>query len=103
MMTKLDELREKCARHASYLRNRARLESYQPELEFLLDAESNLNKLIAEAAHLEARVAELEKFKEYVHQRLDEAGIPTHPNGKHSKAGCRIGDRLDIALKEIEQ
>lgn len=38
------------------------------------------------------------KFKEYVHKRLDDAGIPTHPDGEHSKHGCRIGDRLDIAL-----
>lgn len=37
-------------------------------------------------------------FKAYVHQRLDEVGIPTHPNGEHSAHGCRIGDRLDIAL-----
>lgn len=41
----------------------------------------------------------LTKFKEYVHKRLDDAGIPTHPEGEHSKHGCRIGDRLDIALK----
>lgn len=34
------------------------------------------------------------------YQRLDEAGIPTHPEGEHSAAGCRIGDRLDIALAE---
>lgn len=43
-------------------------------------------------------VAKLQAFKDYVHQRLDEAGIPTHPDGEHSKAGCRVGDRLDIAL-----
>lgn len=38
----------------------------------------------------------LQKFKDFVHKRLDEIGIPTHPEGKHSKEGCRIGDRLDI-------
>jgi hypothetical protein len=38
----------------------------------------------------------LQEFKEYVHKRLDEMGIPTHPNGVHSKQGCRIGDRLDL-------
>lgn len=43
----------------------------------------------------------LERFKAYVHQRLDEAGIPTHPDGEHSKAGCRIGDRLDLALAKV--
>lgn len=42
--------------------------------------------------------AKLQAFKDFVHRRLDEAGIPTHPDGPHSKEGCRIGDRLDIAL-----
>jgi hypothetical protein len=43
-------------------------------------------------------VIHLRKFKQYVHDRLDQAQIPTHPDGEHSKAGCRVGDRLDIAL-----
>lgn len=38
----------------------------------------------------------LAAFKSFVHKRLDEAGIPTHPNGPHS--ACRIGDRLDLVL-----
>lgn len=45
-----------------------------------------------------ATIAALQAFKDYVHERLDAAGIPTHPDGRHSVAGCRIGDRLDIAL-----
>ena len=48
----------------------------------------------------DAEVARLQAFKEYVHQRLDDAGIDATPNGQHSTAGCRIGDRLDIALAE---
>lgn len=43
-------------------------------------------------------LAALQRFKDYVHKRLDDAGIPTHPEGEHSKHGCRIGDRMDIAL-----
>ncbi len=43
-------------------------------------------------------LAALQRFKDFVHRRLDEAGVPTHPDGEHSKAGCRIGDRLDIVL-----
>jgi hypothetical protein len=50
-------------------------------------------------APVEEQVAKLQAFKDYVHQRLDEAGIPTHPDGEHSKEGCRVGDRLDIALR----
>lgn len=49
--------------------------------------------------HIDAALKKLQAFKDYVHGRLDAAGIPTHPDGEHSKAGCRIGDRLDIALK----
>lgn len=48
-------------------------------------------------------IQKLNKFKEYVHKRLDDAGIKTHPEGEHSKHGCRIGDRLDIALLKREQ
>lgn len=47
-------------------------------------------------------VADLQRFKDFVHRRLDSAGIPTHPDGPHSKEGCRIGDRLDIALRAYE-
>lgn len=52
----------------------------------------------AKSANQPVELGKLQQFKEYVHQRLDEAGIPTHPNGAHSKHGCRIGDRLDEAL-----
>lgn len=53
---------------------------------------------VGEIARLRTRVKELERFKSYVHWRLDEVGVPTHPNGPHSAEGCRIGDRLDIVL-----
>ncbi len=48
-------------------------------------------------------IGEQENFKTYVHTRLDEAGIERAPNGEHSKAGCRIGDRLDLVFEEIQQ
>lgn len=50
-------------------------------------------------ATLAHEIDKLQAFKDYVHERLDDAGIATHPEGEHSKHGCRIGDRLDIALK----
>lgn len=43
-------------------------------------------------------VTRLQAFKDYVHQRLDDAGIPADPPSSHRDAGCRIGGRLDIAL-----
>ena len=45
-----------------------------------------------------AEVAALAAFKAYCHERMDGAGIPTHPDGEHSAAGCRIGDRFDILI-----
>lgn len=42
----------------------------------------------------------LQRFKDFVHARLDAAGVPTHPNGPHSAEGCRIGDRLDLLFAE---
>jgi hypothetical protein len=42
----------------------------------------------------------LAAFKAYVHWRLDAARIPTHPDGPHSKEGCRVGDRLDLLVGE---
>lgn len=49
------------------------------------------------------QIRKLQAFKDYVHQRLDEAGIPTHPPGEHSDAGCRVGQRLDIAFARVDQ
>ncbi len=51
----------------------------------------------------DAEIVRLQAFKDYVHARLDAAAIPTHPNGEHSKAGCRIGDRLDIVVAALEE
>lgn len=48
-------------------------------------------------------VEKLQRFKDYVHKRLDDAGIPANPEGENSKHGCRIGDRLDIALVQPSQ
>jgi len=52
----------------------------------------------AQIADLRVSVDALSKFKAYVHQRLDEAGIPADPDSPHKAEGCRIGGRLDIAL-----
>jgi hypothetical protein len=47
-------------------------------------------------AELEAEVEKLKKFKEYVHKRLDEAGVPHDPDPEHNKQhGCRIEGRLN--------
>jgi hypothetical protein len=59
-----------------------------------------IHALDAYIDHLEEKPSKLQAFKDYVHQRLDEAGIEKEPNGEHSQHGCRIGDRLDLVLSE---
>jgi hypothetical protein len=49
-----------------------------------------------------ARAEKAEKFKAYVHKRLDEMAIPTDPKGEHSAQGCRVGERLDIAAAVVD-
>lgn len=51
-----------------------------------------------ELAKVTAERDKLKKFKEYVHARLDAAGVPTDPDSPHKAEGCRIGGRLDIVL-----
>lgn len=63
----------------------------------------DVRKVIDSHAQLWSEYAKLLRFKDYVHQRLDEADVPTHPDGEHSAAGCRVGDRLDIALKVTDR
>lgn len=58
-------------------------------------------KHAAEVERWKEAVDKLQAFKDFVHRRLDQAGIPTHPDGEHSKAGCRIGDRLDMVADII--
>lgn len=70
------------------------------------EAQENLalaENQIERAVRAEAQRDALQAFKDFVHRRLDEAGVPTHPEGPHSAAGCRIGDRLDIVLGALAQ
>lgn len=55
------------------------------------------------ASQFSEEAEKLKAFKEYVHDRLDKMNIPTHPEGEHSKAGCRIGDRLDIIESKFSE
>lgn len=51
----------------------------------------------------EDRADRLEKFKQWVHSYLDARGVPAHPDGPHSKEGCRIGDRMDLVFAELQR
>ena len=46
-------------------------------------------------------ITSLQKFKDYVHNRLDKMGIEKDPESHHKKSGCRIGGRLDIIESKI--
>lgn len=58
-------------------------------------------------AQMGAELEQAKAFKDFMHRRLDSAGVPKEfPDGKHTKEGCRIGDRLDWVLErsaELEQ
>ncbi|MGC3945318.1 MAG: hypothetical protein QM762_12530 [Chryseolinea sp.] len=48
--------------------------------------------------NLREELDKLAAFKKYVHDRLDQVGVPADPNSPHKEHGCRIGGRLDIVL-----
>lgn len=56
---------------------------------------------VNQIAELIAQRDALLRFKTFVHDRLTAAGVPTHPDGPHTREGCRIGDRLDLVLGPI--
>lgn len=45
----------------------------------------------------------LQLFKDWVHAYLDSKGVPHHPPGSHGAEGCRIGDRLDWVMAQVNQ
>lgn len=46
----------------------------------------------------------LKKFKEYVHDRLNDMGVPEDPHPKHTlETGCRIEGRLDWVWQKMNQ
>ncbi len=57
--------------------------------------------LLAELDAVRGERDKLQRFKDWVHGFLDAKGVPTHPDGPHSKEGCRIGDRLDVVFGRI--
>ncbi len=77
------------------------------EIDFLLErfdqTDQKLQRRAVVQFMLNAEMAKaerdkLQKFKDYVHGRLDAAGVPTDPDSPHKAEGCRIGGRLDILI-----
>lgn len=62
---------------------------------------AHFDRLHAALDRLRTELAEREKFKTYVHERLDAAGVPHDPDPeKTAETGCRVGRRLDWLLAE---
>lgn len=64
------------------------------------EAESRMRDLWTAFRGLVAERDKLAAFKEYVHARLDAAGVTTDPESAHKAEGCRIGGRLDVLIGE---
>lgn len=78
-----------------------------PHINFLHASEAELRRQVGERdatiAALRAERDALAKFKEYVHLRLNGAGVPVDPPGEHRDAGCRIGQRLQWVDDRMRQ
>lgn len=67
-----------------------------------LEAKSELHALRSEVAMLRERLAAMEAFKNYVHTRLDEQGVPHDPAPfQTTKHGCRIEGRLEYVFGKL--
>lgn len=81
-------------------------DSIHPEMsdrelaEAICSLASRAEPLARHALSLLAKCAALQRFKEYVHTRLDNAGVPVDPDSPHRAEGCRIGGRLDAVFAE---
>jgi len=60
-----------------------------------------VSQLQQESASYQAKAVALQQFKDYVHGRLDAAGIDKCEE-QNALNGCRIGARLDAVLAQLE-
>jgi hypothetical protein len=65
--------------------------------------ETSPNDIRQAVAALTAERDSLAHFKQYVHARLDAAGVSPDPESPHKAEGCRIGGRLDEVLGERDK
>ena len=65
--------------------------------------DQRIAELSTEIGAFETKVGNLERFKAYVHKRLDEANVPADPDpAKTAATGCRIGNRLGYVLDLVD-
>ncbi len=82
-----DENRDRAAEAQAVVAERARRDT-DPDVRSAQEREDAVAGIVKD-------MVKLAKFKDYVHRRLDEAGVPAEVPGKHLDEGCRIGGRLD--------
>jgi len=70
--------------------------------EFIVSLKGRAETLESELATVTAERDKLQAFKDYVHQRLDDAGVDVDPDSPHKAAGCRIGGRLDEVFTDAD-
>lgn len=66
-------------------------------------AQHEQEQLRADLARVTAERDQLQEFKDYVHTRLNMAGVPVDPESPHKAYGCRIGGRLDALFAERDE
>jgi hypothetical protein len=65
-------------------------------------AARHIAQLEEQIAHLTNERIKLQAFKDFVHNRLDIAGVPVDPPGEHRDRGCRVGQRLAALIGELD-
>lgn len=63
----------------------------------------HVEQLVADRDRLTAERDKLQAFKNWVHGYLDSHEVPHHPPGTHGAEGCRIGDRMDWLMQQIDR
>jgi hypothetical protein len=63
----------------------------------------HITSLKEQITQLTAERDKLQAFKDFVHKRLDAAGVPADPPGEHRDRGCRVGQRLAVLIEERDE
>lgn len=70
--------------------------------DFHAHARTDVVALLAEIDELRRRVGKLQRFKEYVHKRLDLVGVPNDPEpAMNAQHGCRVEGRLNWLVNRL--
>jgi hypothetical protein len=77
--------------------------STKPKESPLLRLKDEADHWMEKAFEQSSKADKLQKFKDYVHDRLDKMEVPVDPESPHKAEGCRIGGRLDYVESKIQR